>query len=132
MPGFLTDLSLQSWIVLSMFALYIIYMLFMTYSSTAYRQAMNINGTWMFVYTVMIVLAYTIIVTVGVGCASKSTKNNANLCALWSWLITALVVFGVLYTIFMSLYANSVYKKKEAFIENAADLSQIGKLLNEQ
>lgn len=110
------DHSIQSWIVMGMFALYILYMLFMTYTSPAYRQAMNISSAWVFLYMVVLVIAYAIIVSVGVGCAAIGPKN-VQLCNLWSWMIAALVVFGVLYTIFMSIKANSVYNTKESFVE---------------
>ena len=114
MASVFADLSVQSWVVLAFFALYILYMLLMTYYSPAYRLASSISSPWMFVYLVLIVVAYAVIIIVGVGCASNSCDaRNARLCALWSWLIAALVAFGVLYTIFLSFKANWVHSKKE-------------------
>lgn len=116
-PSFLSDLSIQSWIVMAMFTLYILYMLFMTFSSPAYRMTSKTSNAWMFLYMVMLVLAYAVIVTVGVSCAAGMGASK-NTCAMWSWLITGLVVFGVLYTIFMSMMARS--KEKEAFSQKLA------------
>jgi uncharacterized membrane protein (DUF485 family) len=120
MASFLSDLSIQSWIVMGFFGLYIVYMLLMTYFSSAYRLAANVSSPWMFLYMVVLVVSYAIIVTVGVGCASQTCdKRNAQLCGIWSWLIAALVGFGVLYTIFLSMKANAVFNEKEERYENA-------------
>ena len=77
-------------------------MIWMTYISPKYRSASNATNPWMFLYLVMLVVSYAVVFTVGVACATMPNAGNMTLCNLWSWLIVALVAFGVLYTIMAS------------------------------